>query len=83
MRFRDVSVEQGGGKTLAFDLPPGKDLPVLPPSGLNSAEDIKGLKVAAVIDMAGKSIFAPGPDPSIYVYTRLTVQRNLYRIPLD
>jgi hypothetical protein len=32
--------------------------------------------------MAGKVIFAPGPDPSVYAYSRLTVQRNLYRIPL-
>jgi hypothetical protein len=33
--------------------------------------------------MTGKGIFAPGPDPSTYVYTRLTVQRNLYGIPLE
>jgi eukaryotic-like serine/threonine-protein kinase len=82
LRLRDVG-EQGGGKTLTFELPPGKDLPVLPPSGLKSAEDAKGLKVAGEIDMTGKSIFAPGPDPSVYAFTRLTVQRNLYRIPLQ
>lgn len=24
----------------------------------------------------------PGPDPSVYAFTRATVQRNIYRIPL-
>jgi hypothetical protein len=82
LRFRDIG-EQGGGKTVALGLPEGKDLPDLPRGGLKSAEDIKGLKVAAEIDMNGKSFFAPGPNPSVYAYTRVTVQRNLYRIPLE
>jgi hypothetical protein len=81
IRFRDVGA-MGGGKTIVIGLPAGKDLPVLPPSGLKSAEDVKGLNVVAVIDMAGKTVFAPGPNPSIYAYSRLTVQRNLFRIPL-
>jgi eukaryotic-like serine/threonine-protein kinase len=82
LRFRDIG-EQGGGKTVVLGLAEGKDLPDLPPGGLKSAEDAKGLKVVAEIDMQGRSIFAPGPNPSIYAYTRVTVQRNLYRIPLD
>jgi hypothetical protein len=72
----------GGGKTFAIALPTGKDLPVLPPSGLKSAEDVKKLNVVADIDMTGMVVFAPGPDPSIYAYVRKTVQRNLFRIPL-
>lgn len=55
---------------------------MLPPSGLKSVEDVKGLNVVADIDMTGKTVFAPGPDPSIYAYVRRTVQRNLFRIPL-
>jgi hypothetical protein len=82
LRFRDIG-EQGGGKTIVLGLAEGKDLPDLPPGGLKSAEDTKGLKVVAEIDMHGRSIFAPGPNPSIYAYTRVTVQRNLYRIPLN
>jgi eukaryotic-like serine/threonine-protein kinase len=81
LRFRDVG-EMGGGTVVAIGLPPGKDLPTLPLSGLKSIEDTKGLNVLAEIDMAGKVIFALGPDPSVYAYSRLTVQRNLYRIPL-
>ena len=72
----------GGGHTIVIDLPAGKELPALPPSGLKSAEDAKGLNVVADIDMTGKTILAPGPEPSIYAYSRTTIQRNLFRIPL-
>lgn len=82
LRFRDIG-EQGGGKTVVLGLAEGKDLPDLPPGGLKSAEGAKGLKVVAEIDMNGKTVFAPGPSPLVYAYTRVTVQRNIYRIPLD
>jgi DNA-binding winged helix-turn-helix (wHTH) protein/Tol biopolymer transport system component len=82
LRFRDIG-EQGGGKTVVLGLPEGKDLPDLPAGGLKSIQDTKGLNVLTEIDMQGRSIFAPGSDPSIYAYTRVTVQRNLYRIPLE
>ena len=81
LRFRDVG-ESGGGKTIVIELPPGKDLPDLPASGLNSPNDAKGLNVVAEIDMKGMVIFAPGPNPSVYAYIRSSVQRNLFRIPL-
>jgi Tol biopolymer transport system component/DNA-binding winged helix-turn-helix (wHTH) protein len=82
LRFRDIG-EQGGGKTVVLGLAEGKDLPDMPAGGLKSAEDAKGLNVVAEIDMRGRSIFAPGPNPSIYAYTRVTVQRNLFAIPLN
>ena len=82
LRFRDIG-EMGGGKVVVIDLPPGEDLPPLPPNGLNSIEDTKGLRVIAEIDTAGKVIFAPGPDPSTYAYVRTTIQRNLFRIPVN
>lgn len=82
LRFRDLG-EMGGGTTIVISLPTGKDLPVLPPSGLQSIKDTKGLNVVAEIDMAGIPVFAPGPNPSVYAYSRVTVQRNLYRIPLQ
>ncbi len=81
LRFRDIG-EMGGGTVVVISLAPGKDLPVLPPAGVNSVEDTKGLNVVAEIDMAGKVIFAIGPDPSVYAYSRVTVQRNLYGLPL-
>ncbi len=82
LRFRDIG-EMGGGKVVVIALPPGKDLPTLPPNGLNSIEDTKGLRVIAEIDMAGRVVFAPGPNPSIYAYVTRTIQRNLFRIPLN
>jgi len=81
IRFRNIG-EMAGGRTIAIGLPAGKELPMLPASGLKSAEDAKGVNVVAEIDMTGKTVFAPGPDPSVYAYSRMTVQRNLFRIPL-
>jgi hypothetical protein len=80
LRFRGAG-EMGGGSLIVVALPPGKELPPLPPGGLNSIADAKDLNVVAKIDMSDKSIFAPGPDSSVYAYTRVTVKRNLYRIP--
>jgi len=72
-----------GGKVHVIALHPGKSIPSLPPGGIRSADDLTRLNVVAVIDMTAKSIFAPGPNPAIYAYSRITVQRNLFRIPLD
>jgi hypothetical protein len=82
IRFRDTG-EMAGGKTIVIALPAGKELPDLPPSGLKPTDDLKGLNVVTEIGMTGRAIFAPGPDPSVYAYSRMTVQRNLYRIPLQ
>jgi hypothetical protein len=48
LRFRDIG-EMGGGKVVVIDLPPGKDLPALPPAGLNSTQDARRLRVVAEI----------------------------------
>ncbi|MGA2536591.1 MAG: protein kinase [Terracidiphilus sp.] len=82
IRFRKIG-EMGGGKTIAIALPEGKELPDLPPSGFTSPDDVKGVHVVAEIDMKDKTLFAPGPNPSVYAYVKATVQRNLFRIPLD
>jgi DNA-binding winged helix-turn-helix (wHTH) protein/Tol biopolymer transport system component len=81
LRFRDLG-EMGGGKTIVISLPPGKDLPPVPPQGFQSIKDTKGLNVVAEIDMAGITVFAPGPNPSVYAYSRTIAKRNLFRIPL-
>jgi hypothetical protein len=81
VRFRDMG-EAGGGRTMAIGLPAGKELPTLPPSGLNSVDDLKALNVVADFDMREVKIFAPGNDPSAFAYVRTSVQRNLFSIPL-
>ena len=39
--------------------------------------------MVAEIDMKDKAVLAPGPDPFVYAYVRLTVQRNLFKVPLN
>jgi hypothetical protein len=81
IRFRD-SGEMAGGKTVVIGLLAGEEVPHLPSSGLKPTDDLKGLNVVAEIDMTGKTVMAPGPDPSVYASSRTTVQRNLLKIPL-
>ena len=67
-------------KTYLLPLKAGQDLPVLPASGIYSEADIVRLPGVKVIPQGG---IAPGLTPSIYAFSRTTVQRNLYRIPLN
>jgi hypothetical protein len=82
IRFRNIGT-MGGGRTVAIELQRGEELPPLSSSGLDSLEDLKHLKVIANIDMKDIAVFAPGPDPQTFAYSRTTIQRNLFRIPID
>ena len=68
----------GRARTLVFPLPHGRDLPPLPPSGINSLEDAGRLPGVKVID----AVISPGPTTSVYAFTRTSVHRNLYSIPV-
>jgi DNA-binding winged helix-turn-helix (wHTH) protein/Tol biopolymer transport system component len=68
------------GKTLVIPVPLGKTLPKLPDSGIRVPGDGIALPDARVID--GWQI-SPGPSPSIYAFTKTTMHRNLFRIPLQ
>jgi len=53
--------------------------PTIPPEGSRTEAEmaeVPGVKVLDVYD------YAPGPVEGVYAYTRESVQRNLYRIPL-
>ncbi len=65
--------------TYVLPLPPGKMLPNIPPGGFQSEAEIATLPGVRVIDVAD---VAPGPTPDVYAFSRQTVQRNLYRIPI-
>jgi len=80
-RFLYISEVSGKktNRTLVLPIAAGKALPSLPPSGVRSFEEGAALTGARVIEQAG---LAPGPDPSTYAYTKTTVHRNLFRIPL-
>ncbi len=67
------------GATYAVPLTPGRILPPIPPGGFRSRADIAALPGARLIDSAD---VAPGPTAGVHAYSRETVQRNLYRIPV-
>jgi Tol biopolymer transport system component len=67
------------GHTYVLPVPPGKLFPSIPPGGYRSEAEIAALPGVRVIDAAD---VAPGPKPGVYAFSRQTVQRNLYRIPL-
>jgi len=68
----------GRARTLVLPVPRGRDLPPLPPSGINSPEDVKGLPGVKIIE----EVISPGATTSVHVFTRTSVHRNLYSIPL-
>jgi len=74
----EMGSRSGRARTLVLPLPHSRDLPPLPPSGFSSPEDVKGLPGAKVID----EVISPGATTSVYVFTRNSVHRNLYSIPL-
>lgn len=67
------------GKTLAIPVPLGETLPKLPASGIRGLEDVASFPGARVIE---GWMISPGPDPTVFAYTKLTTRRNLFRIPL-
>ncbi|MBI3698713.1 MAG: PD40 domain-containing protein, partial [Acidobacteria bacterium] len=65
--------------TYVLPLPPGRMLPAMPAGGFRSEAEIASLPRVRVIDNPD---VAPGPTPDVYAFSRETVQRNLYRIPV-
>jgi Tol biopolymer transport system component len=65
-------------ETFALPLSPGHVFPSLPLSGVRTEADVWAFKGVRV--MAGITYFAPGE--STYAFSRATVHRNLYRIPV-
>ena len=66
-------------KTYAFPLASGEVFPPIPRGGFRSEAEMANTPGARAIDAYD---FAPGPAPEVYVYTRESVQRNLYRVPV-
>jgi serine/threonine protein kinase len=65
--------------TYILPLPPGRMLPPMPVGGFKSTQEIASVPGARIIDNWD---VAPGPAPDLFAFSRQTVQRNLYRIPL-
>jgi Tol biopolymer transport system component len=71
--------QHSAGKTVAIPLLPGKTLPDLPPAGIRELNDVQAFRGATIIEAWDIS---PGRDPSVYAFAKMTVHRNLFRIPL-
>jgi hypothetical protein len=67
------------GKTYLIPLARGDALPPIPPGGFRSEGEIARLPGVTVIDADDATA---GPPPHVYAYSRQSVQRNLFRIPL-
>jgi hypothetical protein len=61
----------------AIPLRPGQMLPPIPASGFRSKEDVAALPGARLIPEQGTF---PGPNPSLYAFTKLATHRNIYRV---
>ncbi len=71
--------EASATETVALPIPPGRDLPNLPSSGLKSPKQATAIPGARLYD---REVF-PGPSPNVYAYAQVNVHRNLYRVPLQ
>ena len=67
------------GKAYVLQLAPGRLLPASIFHGLLTAGEILKLPGTRVIL---SNDVAPGPTADIYAFTRESVQRNLYRVPV-
>ena len=70
---------RNGWSTFGIPLSPGKSLPAVPVGGVKSAADLAKVPGVIVID---KLLISPGNNPSLYAFTRTSVHRNLYRVPI-
>ncbi len=70
------------GNVFAIPLQRGHLFPPLPPSGFTSENEIMPIASTRVASTAEIGAVAFGRSPSIYAFDRLTVRRNLYRVPV-
>jgi hypothetical protein len=85
-KFFYVSVNTGlgtagaFGRTYGLPVPRGHVFPHIPPGGFRSEQEIASFPGARLVDAPPD--FSPGPTPDIFAFSRLVIQRNLYRIPV-
>ena len=84
MRFGETHVglaemAEGMPRTYAIPLHGGSMLPSIPLGGVQTADDLRKLPGVQIVNAAP---IAPGMTPSTYAFTKTSVHRNLYRIPL-
>ena len=68
------------GSTYAISLAAGQVFPKMPEKGFQSKKEVAALPGARLL--SDETNVFPGPDPSIYAFTKVTTQRNIYRVPV-
>jgi hypothetical protein len=66
-------------RTYVLPLSNGSMLPPIPSGGFRTYEEIAAVRGVEIIPHRD---VGPGPSPDVYVFSRETVSRNIYRIPL-
>ena len=78
-RFLSIALPHNEPWTYIVPLALGEALPPIPADGLQSEEDVARMLGARKIE-ATRAV--PGTMPGVYAFSRITTQRNLYRIPI-
>jgi len=66
------------GRTYALPLVKGSMWPKMPINGFQSEVDITKIPGSTLLS----EFDCPGPTPEMYAFVQMTVQRNLFRVPL-
>ena len=67
------------GRTYVLPLKAGRVFPRIPDGGFKSEAEIAAMPGATIIDSYDVAL---GSSPGTYAYSRQSVQRNVYRIPI-
>jgi hypothetical protein len=78
-KFMYAHFPQMSEKSYALPVLHDSGLPKVLPAGLTRVEDFTKLKDAVILPQFVESAVSP----SVYVYSRQNIRRNLYRIPLQ
>jgi hypothetical protein len=73
-----TSTSNETGKTFAIPLEQGGLFPALPPSGIQSETDLASLHGVKALE----GMISPGPNNTQYAFTKQSVHRNLFRVPV-
>jgi dipeptidyl aminopeptidase/acylaminoacyl peptidase len=66
--------------TYALPLKPGEILPAMTTGGIRSKENLAALPGSRLIVEGDHTV--PGPNPSMYAFTKVSTQRNIYRVSI-
>jgi serine/threonine protein kinase len=69
----------GFGKTYVLPIAPGHSLPRVPTGGFGSENELAAAPGVQILQYAD---LAFGSEPGVYVFSKITATRNLFRIPL-